>query len=311
MTRFHQKRPAAFTLVELLVVIAIISLLLALLLPAVQSAREAARRSSCVNNMKNLGLGLQNHQSAIGRLPEGSRLHRNTFQESVGWRALALPYLEDANLLEAIEPEDDGGFDDEKVGPMPQVFWCPSEPESVRSLGSNPWSSYYGVAGAGVEDPSPWSIDNSLYGDVFTDGLLFPESRISLAKVTDGTSKTIVLGERRYMTMNAGEAWVIGAVWFGPGNRVRYLATKSTKNVRFPINADPDEYGYSILDNVPPGVTPTLGDNDLYFGSHHPGGAHFALADGSVQFLADELEINLFHAMATRNGGEVGGEEQP
>lgn len=295
-----------FTLVELLVVIAIISILMGLLLPAVQSAREAARRSSCVSQLRQQATAMLNYESQQGVFPPGSRLHDKQFNEGVGWRVLILPYLEENDLLGVISPDSEGGTT-QSVS-IPTLFVCPSSPEMPGESSALDWSNYAGISGTRTTDEgeSLWpSLNESLYGSVSINGVIFPESKIRISKITDGTSKTLLMGEQVYM--NAAD-WVAGAIWFkGTNEQPEHIRIQAMKNVRYPINADPSEFGYFGLDpNAPVGTDKTLKPNDFYFGSHHPGGAHFALADGSVQFYASAMDINLYRGMATRNGEEVG-----
>ena len=291
-----------FTLVELLVVIAIISLLVSLLLPAVQSAREAARRSGCKSNLHNLAIAAHNYHDSFGLLPAGAKIHQLSSADSLGWRANLLPFIEESALLEAIGPTEEGGFTNKDAGQIPTIYFCPSVPERLGGDGDKQWSSYAGVSGAGTTDNSKWDHNDLLFGELYIDGLMFPGSEISFSKIIDGTSNTLMFGERRYMT--GLEHWVAGSQWIGATSIIG-LSSKSAKNVRFPINANPEVFGYHLKDpDRPNSVAGNLKVNDLYFSSYHPGGAQFALADGSVRFLADEFDINLFRSLATRNGEE-------
>ena len=301
-------RRRGFTLVELLVVIAIISILMALLLPAVQSAREAARRSSCQSQMKQQALAALNHETTEGSFPSGARLHDDQKSESLNWRVYLLPFIEEQELLNQIGPRDDQGFD-LKINQVPDIFVCPSAPTKPGEDGGWAWSSYVGIAGDSStpnEEAGVWDLSNTItFGDVSINGMLFPDSRVRMGQIIDGTSKTYLMGEQVYL--NGFHHWIVGSLWTGSDrsdpDRIQMHATK---NIRYPINGDPNEYGYFGLDgNAPPGADQTLKQNDFYFGSHHPGGAHFSHADGSVAFYADNMNINLYRAMATRNGEEV------
>ncbi|MEO0532013.1 MAG: DUF1559 domain-containing protein, partial [Planctomycetota bacterium] len=205
---------------------------------------------------------------------------------------------------------------------IPNLFICPSSPTTPPVNGvvdpSEPptpglrldrgWSNYSGVNGSGASSEGIWDLTNTFFGDVYVDGVFYPESRTEFAHVTDGSSQTFALGERVYVVTEF-DPFLEGAAWAGPPGptkRIDEVKSISTKNVRFPINGDPNLFGYYAADkSAPDGASKTLKINDFYFGSHHPGGAHFALVDGSTHFFADDIDINLYKDLATRNGGEV------
>ncbi|TWU00355.1 hypothetical protein Pla108_13040 [Botrimarina colliarenosi] len=293
-------RQRAFTLVELLVVIAIIAVLVGLLLPAVQAAREAARRMSCSNQLRQIALAAHLFESKERRFPAGARLTAAQQRDGVGWRVLVLPQLEEQALADAIGVLPTGEMTN-KDHPTPGVFICPSTPNG--ELASDGRSTYAGVAGNGAVEV--WDLDNTFYGDVYTDGILYPDSEVPPSQVLDGLSNTLMFGERAYLVDHAVELWMTGAIWTGRA-RIEEVYQQATKNVRYPINADPGRFGYFRGDPARPASDPgTLKRNDFYFGSFHSGGAHFAFADASVHFLRDDVDINLYRALASRNGGEV------
>ena len=300
-----RRRPGGFTLIELLVVITIIGVLLALLLPAVQAAREAARRSACLNHLHQQATAALNHESNHGVLPAGARLHDRKGRNSVGWRVLVLPELGESTLYDAIGPQPDGGYaNSEPAGQsLPEVYVCPSAPSNSADTGSWGWSSYAGVAGGGQSEAGVWELDNFFYGDAFRDGALPPGEAVRIGQVTDGASHTLLIGERAYLT--GYHQWVVGSRWHGR-REIEELEQHAVKNARYPINADPNRFGYFRGDKTkPPSAPDTLKPNDFYYGSHHPGGAHFALVDGSVRLLATDTELDLFRDLATRDDGET------
>jgi prepilin-type processing-associated H-X9-DG protein len=288
--------------VELLVVIAVIGILLGLLLPAVQSAREAARRSSCTNNLKQIGLALLNYESQHRRFPPSAPLLNVEFDPSISWRVMILPFLEEMPLYQQIGPKRNGGANDWSAQQKAlNVFHC-------ASLGIPPgngealvMSNYDAVSGAFRGDERI-NVEDEIGGDIYTNGIFYPNSRTQSEKITDGLSHTLAVGERLYRFHD----WMTGAFWSGMPTPT-LMFNHAAKNIRHPINADHSVVGYWAGDpNVlPEGATRTLLANDLFFGSKHSGGAQFCLADGSVQFLQETIDFTVYQDLATRRGGEV------
>lgn len=295
---------AGFTLVELLVVMAIISVLIALLLPAVQAAREASRRSACTNQLKQIGLGLLGYESQQRRLPPGAVVHENASERGYAWRVSVLPFLEEAPLYALIDPQANGDYIQD-VGATPEIWLCPS----VDTPGGDLLPAHYtGIAGSAQGEPASLDLPNqSFYGDAYIDGVLYADSRTRLAQITDGTSHTVVVGEAIYLPTTAAKNWMFGVIWVaGRGGRVDEMQIGPVKNLRYPINADNDQFGYYRWDTAAPtGAARTMLENDLPFGSQHPGGANFLMVDGSVHFLSDELDFTILQDLATRANDEV------
>jgi prepilin-type N-terminal cleavage/methylation domain-containing protein/prepilin-type processing-associated H-X9-DG protein len=308
-----------FTLVELLVVIAIIGALVALLLPAVQSAREAARRTSCLNNLKQLALAAQQYHNAAGRFPAGlvpadpdaGRFH----DVSNLWIAL-FDHLEEGNLQQ--NWDDDDYRKNVGVGPeanAAQVVWvlvCASDALSqpVNHLvldGDYAWmtgiyglSSYGGSGGTrsfgGTDTPPPTE-----------DGVFYIKSRIRMADITDGSAKTLLLGERshddsEYDRLTAELDPVMGPLvswgaWAAAYNSNTaqadvLLSAAVPLNYRVPLGSGDQDW--------------TWVENRLCaYGSEHPGGANFALADGSGRFITNDISLAALQALSTREGEEV------
>ena len=295
-------RFAAFTLIELLVVITIIGILLGLLLPAVQAAREAARRAHCSNNLKQIGLALHMYHDVDGTFPPGMRMHDVDREPSTGWRVLILPHLEESSLYEQIRPTPDGGvFDRNPRSKFMHVYICPSAPQQPDAPALAKLSNYAGIAGAGRNNRRI-DLEDIICGDVFTDGMFYRESRTKIAKIEDGTSHTLAVGERSYILPTEGD-WMVGGTRVGdPPTRI---CLEAAKNVRYPINASHSEFGYFVGD--PSAPTPQLKKillNDLFFGSLHSGGAQFCFADASVHLIPDTIDFVVFGDMATIAGGE-------
>jgi len=357
-------RLAGFTLVELLVVIAIIGILVALLLPAIQAARAAAQRTQCQNNLKNIALACLNYESSRGELPPGSllaldSLGRTRDQASgLGWPVLILPYLEDALIAEdAIEAfkETGNAYVTGTTGAVgvfnelnklkPPMYLCPSDgelPYQIEKFANPEWKgmSYAGVSGSyyarwgdcpNKKTPGIYCVAQSvsnLFGPNNYDGLLIQGWPVSLNQVTDGTSKTLLIGERFYQI----RTWMIGAyakppqdppsdrtnlaVADGPQPVAALFAIKNLTD-QWPINHDPFAACYKDHQNTysdrPGGDRPTVPDstprlitvNDLPFGSFHVGGANFCYGDGSVKLLPEDIDFEVYLALGSRNGEET------
>lgn len=292
-----------FTLVELLVVVTIIGVLIGLLLPAVQSAREAARRTVCQNNAKQLVLGLLAYHGQRGHFPPGARMHRRKGSESIGWHVLILPHIEQTALFETIDPDDDGGARIHMGNQVVDVFFCPSADPPTNDPTDVESANYVGVAGVRTSQYD-WELERDVCGNVFTDGVLHLESRTTVGDITDGSSQTLIVGERSYFNVN--EDWPLGGVWYDfTGSREPSMfCIGSTKHVVWPINTTERRQAFYARDHKAPEDLQLILNNDLAFGSRHPGGAHFALADGSVRFFAEDFDVNALRDMGTRNGAE-------
>jgi prepilin-type N-terminal cleavage/methylation domain-containing protein len=348
-----------FTLVELLVVIAIIGVLVALLLPAVQAAREAARRMKCQNNEKNIALACLNYESAKGTyppgslpvIPEGSQ-NASSLNNRNGLSFLVsiLPYVEqgaaDNNVRAQIAKlkADDGGMQPDAYKldmnlTRLDLYTCPSDDVSQlidpgrQTLFDVPKisASYSGVTGSRSSRVNPpgcvteasnagvGTCVSSGEGSLNVDGMLFPGYGVDGKSISDGTSNTIMLGERWYQT----RAWTLGDFWTGgqgPRKPIRghtplNCASALCKNIdqNIPPNPDLNTVGFYIVHNNdrdrpqrPDGFTsPSISYNNLPFGSFHPSGTHFAHADGSVVFISDSIDLVLYGAIASRNGEET------
>jgi prepilin-type N-terminal cleavage/methylation domain-containing protein/prepilin-type processing-associated H-X9-DG protein len=304
LSRQHgRNRCSGFTLIELLVVIAIIGILIALLLPAVQAAREAARRSQCTNNLKQMGVALHNFQSANARFPAGAKWLRgaggdiaNGYGTSVFFELL--PYLELASLHENYDQRQDitAGGNPSVAETFPAVFECPSNSQdmddSIHTEYDWQAASYAAVMGPGRNGKFK-DLEDSHCGDYSTDGILYPWSETKLKEIDDGLSHTLMLGERIYTP----RSWVKGA-WFS-GSGPDKVCVCSAKNMAFPLNMNHDEICYEGC----PGGTHIV-FNDAYFSSMHPGGVNFVFADGSVQFVNESINFDLLGDLSTMDGKE-------
>lgn len=323
----RHRRHGAFTLVELLVVIAIIGVLVALLLPAVQAAREAARRSSCTNNLKNMALACLNFESALGKYPSAAAQPEPGFRSSRGFHVQILPYIEQDSVQEQIKRFDEQqkqqgsnqqqGTSAALEGLFLQLYWCPSMDHddlggSFGGTSSAGSSTYFGVMGAGrngdcvrghaYEAGGPGHLELGHCGSAAMDGMIRVYDNVEGKDVTDGTSRTMMIGERIYELRS----------YFNGGRLISGSdlkdATKicldAAKNMRWGITT-PDETGYYVQSQTaPPGAAKIVAFNDLFWQSQHPGVVHFAFADGSVRAIQKDTELYVLKNLATRNGSE-------
>jgi prepilin-type N-terminal cleavage/methylation domain-containing protein len=291
-----------FTLVELLVVIAIIGILVALLLPAIQAAREAARRSECMNHLKQIGLAVQNHHDAKRQFPMG-RNGRN--EMAVSWAYYILPQIEEPALFDAYDPSV-ATYDAKNSKTMRTpitVYACPSRraPAADRNFDNNnqpptvlaaaSLGDY--AANAGLEEDTgleqeDWEdpqthkiIDISLAGPIFTG------SNINARRVIDGLSKTLAVGEKHLPPVKSD--WDENMVHFNQGDNA-ILAGDSI---------------FTILRCSEDGLaTGTEDNNEKKFGGVHPGVTMFVYLDGHADGLSNDTSVDVLKAIST-----IGGEE--
>ena len=302
MTYYRTNR-TGFTLVELLVVIAIIGILIAMLLPAVQAAREAARRMQCLNNLRQMGLAMHNYHSSHNSFPPGvigTRLDttrpnataadRNA-QKQIAWNVFILPQLEQDFVFEKFrwDKKFDQSYNVEATSYVISAFLCPStatvadDRKGNRTAAGRGACDYGGIYGSG-SPPTGGITFEAPYGGVLgwlggKDSSGNPCNRsncpvrgkdyaVSISMITDGTSNTITVGENTGRGDSLQGAWADGENIF---------------HQQGPINVSQG--------------------NELW--SDHPGGVNAACADGSAQFLSEEMDQLILDAVCTRAGGEA------
>jgi prepilin-type processing-associated H-X9-DG protein len=288
--------------VELLVVIAIIGILIALLLPAVQAAREAARRSQCLNNERQIGLALQNHHAARKAFPAGG-----ISNAELAWTAYSLPYFEEGVIEKTINFQTGDYLSADKNGPQLNrvaVFLCPSQSDNERSNlgvppsgntdqinGQAPYTNHY-VGIMGPKGNNPYTGVAYLvktgtgenHGGHAQQGVMLKDKPIKVKDITDGSSKTFVVGELSWTGYASYRGWGRGPSITSSGNK---SSEANIKNFVQPINS---------------GSAPNF--NDGAFGSVHAGGAHFLFADGSARFISDTTSLAVLLSAASRNSSE-------
>lgn len=305
------RRSRGFTLIELLVTIAIISLLIALLLPAVQSAREAARRTQCSNNLKQIGLALHNYHDLHRIFPPASIRPRGFIDNGrdhprTTWAISILPMLEQAPLFQQFDSTvDSTEFVNQSVtwAHVPG-YRCPTDPGAGALfepvLGSTySRSNYAANFGSGSWGQSHWADRNFR-------GVMGQNTALRIGAITDGTSNTVCVAEIRIQPSardNRG-AWAFPA----PGSSSVGL---DCDNLCRGINGDSGSDWIPYCDPVAGGLECTFQnsqDSNAGPRSMHVGGAIVLLSDGAVRFLPETLDIDVLRRLFTSGDGEVIGE---
>jgi prepilin-type N-terminal cleavage/methylation domain-containing protein/prepilin-type processing-associated H-X9-DG protein len=289
-TRAH----GGFTLIELLVVIAIIAILIGLLLPAVQKVREAAARAKCTNNLKQIGLACHNHENTVGYLPpsrgdlQGPGLAPAT--EYGGWMCKLLPYIEQQSLYNNVYQWPTGYFN-YNTTPV-AAYLCPSDPRGSTSYvppsGDAAFTCYLGVTGNDNNFTAQYNGPSNGIFQVSDNG---NPQRITLLQITDGTSNTLMVGER---PPSADGYWGWWAV--------------SDYDCLLSVNQQYAFYGDCTFPGVfrpePQLLNAPCSGGSNHFWSYHTGGSNWLLGDGSVRFMSYASQPVTI-PMGSRNGGEV------
>ena len=325
-------RRRGFTLIELLVVIAIIAVLIALLLPAVQQAREAARRSQCKNNLKQIGLALHNYHDVFNTLPLGSRNAIGAIGNDWGqsWWVGVLPYLDQSPLYNGfVQSGNNTGYvlnANYLNGKGFSVRLCPSSPlgqyEFTPHNGpGDPGvavAQYTGIAGTYPDLGDPNRNFNTASGGENngwngTGGVLFFNSRIRFGDVRDGLTNQLMVGEQSDWCIETAtgqkriaiQSWPHGMFMGSPGPQ--FWRTFNTTTVRYRPNYKQAEGGHNFFGCGTTGVCGNSGTNNP-IQSAHTGGVHGLLGDGSVRFISENMDTTNWLRLNTRDDGQPLGE---
>jgi prepilin-type processing-associated H-X9-DG protein len=324
------------------VVIAIIGVLIALLLPAVQAAREAARRTQCRNNLKQLALGAHNHHDTYNRFPPGLAADQPPFgTRAVGygstWLVYILPFIEQKPLFDKMLFTGGSGWHNAEPAGLNNAlqvqnllipsFRCPSSPlpefTGVQPGASQPvqMPNYVGIAGAtatafagtgynpGAECIGAGGSGCCHGGQQCNNGVLFHNSKIKFGDISDGSSNVMMMSEHSdfiFLTNGTKNPWTAS----GPhGWTIGASTTSTTPNGDRAFNVTSIVYRINLKtgwasDNCSLGVCSNTGAN-IPLNSTHPGGVNAAFADGSVQFVSDTTALGVLARFATRSDGQV------
>ncbi|MCH2202801.1 MAG: DUF1559 domain-containing protein [Fuerstiella sp.] len=310
MSRSIRRLVHGFTIIELLVVIAIIAVLIALVLPAVQQARETARRLACKNNLKQIALAIHNYESSCGMLPPGyihklgpsGSAEEQANHAGLAWGTMLLPQLEQTGLYDQFNAEIPV-WNVSNLSPREMhlpVFLCPSDQYSasafvVRDENSSPVEQYASASYAANWGPSDATV-NLDDTPLTSQGVFYRNSSTRIRDISDGLSNTLAIGERTNGPIPGGAT--IG------GHAV--FETAWSAAVR-DVNDLADDHGHMVLfetrfrPNQP-------GGDDKGLSAPHDGMAQFALCDGSVRGISQNIAGSLYDALGTRAGREIIGE---
>ena len=324
-------RNRGFTLIELLVVIAIIAILIALLLPAVQQAREAARRSTCKNNLNQIGVALHNYVDVHGTFPIGalfgdlgtdgpSNSNRTT------WMARILPFVDQTQLYDLVDFDrkcNSGSWDSNNVrGTELKSYRCPSDPGDRTTTGQSAYAPTNYVAcigrtyrtygdggqtadssnGAYIQGNGTWA--RAVLNTGTQDAIFATNSHTKMRSITDGTSNTMAVAEALVgadvMTLSSGDVNVC------PGT-----GTTATDRAYSWLRAEPETWTYTT-NRTPNPTTVDCVRFSVYVNtssrSKHEGGVHTVLADGSVRFISENINLTVWQSLGDMADGNVVGE---
>lgn len=324
----RRRRRLGFTLIELLVVIAIIAILIALLLPAVQQAREAARRSTCKNNVKQLALALHNYHETYSTFPQGQSKDFNSHCCGGNWRVHILPFIEQENLYKQTDYSGEwsiagntnwGRNTTHFNGVIVSAFLCPSSTLDPldTSVINNPLKHmvhhYVGISGA-LEVGSGSNITCDYGGVVRGNGILGVNRHSKFRDIKDGTSNTIIIAEQsarvlvdndnKNLTSNYYGGWSGYAGGWNTDRTGRPHWGAGTTCLRYRINLG---NGTNVSSAAIPGADNTWDFNTI-INSFHTGGIHVGLGDGSVRFISENINWITLNRLCSMDDGQTIGE---
>jgi prepilin-type N-terminal cleavage/methylation domain-containing protein/prepilin-type processing-associated H-X9-DG protein len=314
------KRRIAFTLIELLVVIAIIAILIGLLLPAVQKVREAANRAKCQNNLKQLGIALHGYHDTMQFFP-GCSAPQAGFNTPQCWNAFILPYIEQVNIYNLIatnwdiepynvDPTTPAG---RAAGTILPIFLCPSaNTTSTYNLFAAAPSTTFFNNNAVCHYAAIMGSDRTLTGYASYLGIMSINTKNRIADVTDGTSNTMILGEwsgtvppQEHPTTYGGQSLCGPILYLGQADNTYVY---SSKTITYPPNS-PYFYNYVGVTGTPaPVAQPESLCTQGALKSRHTGGINIVLADGSVRFISNSIDMTTFKNLADRADNNVLGD---
>jgi len=336
------ERRVGFTLIELLVVIAIIAILIALLVPAVQKVREAAARTQCTNNLKQIGLAAHGYHDTRKKFPVGQF---NDDNRNWGWGTALLPHLEQGPLFNALNADtvrfmifipgggpnvdplrlaagvtnadtnNNAGIVNTVAGngaakASLAVYMCPSDPWPNLTDSGYGKLNYLANMGEDISGGN-WSTWGAPVVGSNMSGIMVQSNNndrtwaVSMLQISDGTSNTVLVGEA------TGNDDAVGVAYTGSNPGSNFYGKKETN--RFPIWAggNPNQQGqgaqhnyFRVMDAAFPLNLKTGVNASRSFGSQHTGGANFGFADGTVRFLSSSINAVTYRGLGTRSGGE-------
>jgi len=290
-------------------------------LPAVQQAREAARRSACQNNLKQLALALHNYHDTVNVFPPGylwnGAIPASTNRlRAYAWGALLLPFIDQANVYNQLDTQSKhmrdlfvGAADRPKLQVPLSVYRCPTDTGSALTpdgtqehnvgngwgVGRSNYVGNYGYNGDPIS--SPGNLTLGVWGNCPGDGVFYRNSRTTFRDITDGTTTTLMLGERAYQV--PGSPYIAGAgVYIGVNDNESAAGSTWGR-------------GHAVVGSVAHPMNNSIADNYIVrhsFSSPHVGGAQFALCDGSVRFISEHINDTTYRSLGQREDGRVLGE---